>query len=58
MPQLDDLLAGAEVRLSDDILDRYVPLGIDAGIDEAAYHPPAITEATMRRRPIAERAAA
>src|SRR6201996_7427539 len=38
MPHLDDLLAGAEVRLGDDILDRIdqiVPPGTDIGLDEA-----------------------
>jgi aryl-alcohol dehydrogenase-like predicted oxidoreductase len=61
MPQLEDLLAGAEVRLSDDILDRIdaiVPPGIDVGINEAAYHPPAVTQVSLRRRPLTERAAA
>jgi aryl-alcohol dehydrogenase-like predicted oxidoreductase len=61
MPHLDDLLAGAEVRLSDDILDRIdqiVPPGTDAGLNEATYNPPAILKADLRRRPTAERAAA
>lgn len=61
MPQLDDLLAGAEVRLTDDILDRIdaiVPPGIDVGVNGAAYHPPAILQAPLRRRPLTERAAA
>ncbi len=60
MEHLDDLLAGAEVRLSDDILDRIdkiVPPGTDIGINEAAYNPPAIVESHLRRRPSAERAA-
>jgi aryl-alcohol dehydrogenase (NADP+) len=61
MPQLDDLLAGAEVRLSDDVLDRIdqiVPPGTDVGLNEAAYKPPAILQAGLRRRPTVERAAA
>ncbi len=61
MPQLDDLLAGAEIRLSDDILDRIdqiVPPGTDVGLNEAAYQPPAITTPALRRRPAVERAAA
>ena len=61
MPQLDDLLAGAEVRLNDEILDKIdqiVPPGIDVSPNGAAYNPPAITQATLRRRPAAERAAA
>ena len=39
MAQLDDLLAGAEVRLSDDVLDRIdqiAPPGADVGLNEAA----------------------
>jgi aryl-alcohol dehydrogenase-like predicted oxidoreductase len=58
---LDDLLAGAEVRLSDDVLDRIdriVPPGTDVGLNEAAYKPPAILKTDLRRRPTAERAAA
>jgi aryl-alcohol dehydrogenase-like predicted oxidoreductase len=61
MPQLDDLLAGAEVRLTDEILDsidQIVPPGIDVAPNAAAYIPPAILNAGLRRRPAAERAAA
>ena len=61
MEHLDDLLAGAEVRLSDDVLDRIdqiVPPGTDVGLNEAAYKPPAILKTDLRRRPSAERAAA
>jgi len=61
MQHLDDLLAGAEVRLSDEVLDRIdhiVPPGTNVGLNEAAYNPPAILNADLRRRPIAERAAA
>ncbi len=61
LQHLDDLLAGAEVRLSDDVLDRIdqvVPPGTDVGLNEAAYNPPAILKAELRRRPTAERAAA
>ena len=61
MPQLDDLLAGAEVQLSDDILDRIdqiVPPGVDVGPNAALYQPPSIATASRRRRPAAERAAA
>jgi aryl-alcohol dehydrogenase-like predicted oxidoreductase len=61
MQHLDDLLAGAEVRLSDDVLDRIdqiVPPGTNIGFNEAAYNPPAILQADLRRRPTAERAAA
>jgi aryl-alcohol dehydrogenase (NADP+) len=61
MQHLDDLLAGGEVRLSDVVLDRIdqiVPPGTDVGLNEAAYNPPAILKADLRRRPTAERAAA
>jgi aryl-alcohol dehydrogenase-like predicted oxidoreductase len=61
MQHLDDLLAGAEVRLSDDILDKIdqiVPPGVDLGVNEAAYAPPAIVKADLRRRSVTERAAA
>ncbi len=61
MEQLDDLLAGAEIRLSDDVLntiDEIVPPGTDIGRLDMAYDPPAIQKATLRRRPIDERTAA
>jgi aryl-alcohol dehydrogenase (NADP+) len=61
MAQLDDLLAGADIRLSDDVLDqidRIAPPGTDTGVNEAAYVPPAIAQAGLRRRPGSERAAA
>ena len=62
MEQLDDLLAGIDVMLTDDILDRIdeiVPPGTDAGApDQSAYLPPALQRQDLRRRPAAERAAA
>ena len=62
MEQLDDLLAGAEVVLTDDVLDQIdqiVPLGIDVGLPDAAnYVPPALSQTDQRRRPASERAAA
>jgi aryl-alcohol dehydrogenase (NADP+) len=61
MQHLDDLLAGAEVVLDDEVLDRVdeiVPPGTDAGPLEAAYNPPPITQASLRRRPVTERSAA
>jgi aryl-alcohol dehydrogenase-like predicted oxidoreductase len=61
MDQLDDLLAGAEIVLSDDMLDRIdaiVPPGTDVGQLQMAYNPPALTSPTLRRRPIDERIAA
>lgn len=62
MEQLDGLLAGAEVVLNDELLDRIdeiVPPGVDvAPLEGAAYSPPSITQASLRRRPIVARAAA
>ncbi len=61
MEQLDDLLAGVDVSLSDEILDRIdeiVPPGTDVGALDMAYNPPAIQHAGLRRRPVNERAAA
>jgi aryl-alcohol dehydrogenase (NADP+) len=53
---LDDLLAGLEVTLSDDVLDRIdaiVPPGSDVGALDQAYQPPAFSEKHRRRRPLA-----
>jgi aryl-alcohol dehydrogenase-like predicted oxidoreductase len=61
MEQLDDLLASADISLSDEILDRIdeiVPPGTDVGALDMAYNPPAIQRASLRRRPVDERAAA
>jgi len=61
MQHLDDLLAGAEVRLNEDVLDRIdqiVPPGTDVGLNEANYMPPALVRPELRRRPAGERAAA
>jgi len=60
MEQLDDLLAGAEVTLDDEILDRIdeiAPPGTDAGPNDVAYTPPAVSNVSLRRRPVAERSA-
>ena len=59
--QLDDLLDGLDVRLSDDTLDRIdaiVPPGTDIGRLDMDYDPPAVLRAPLRRRPVEERAAA
>jgi len=61
MEQFDDLLAGADIRLSDDILDQIdqiAPPGENVGLNEAAYQPPAMLQPALRRRPAGERAAA
>ncbi len=61
MDHLDDLLAGLDVTLTDDILDRIdeiVPPGTDVGTLDQAYQPPALANPGLRRRPPAEPAAA
>jgi diketogulonate reductase-like aldo/keto reductase len=61
MEQLDDLLAGVDVTLTDEILDRIdeiVPPGTDVGRLDMAYLPPALRSSSLRRRPAGERAAA
>ena len=61
MQHLDDLLAGAEVVLGDDVLDRIdavVPPGTDAGSMGAVYEPPVVTQPSLRRRPLTGRSAA
>jgi aryl-alcohol dehydrogenase-like predicted oxidoreductase len=61
MEQLDDLLAGADVALTDEILDQIdeiVPPGTDVGTLDMAYRPPALLHPGLRRRPVSERAAA
>jgi aryl-alcohol dehydrogenase-like predicted oxidoreductase len=61
MDQLDDLIAGMDVVLSDEVLDRIdeiVPPGTDAGTLDQAYVPDAIQKLELRRRPLHERSAA
>jgi aryl-alcohol dehydrogenase-like predicted oxidoreductase len=61
MEQLDDLLAGLDVTLTDEVLDRIdeiVPPGTDVGTLDMAYKPTALQRPDLRRRPVAERAAA
>src|ERR1700737_2947268 len=61
MEQLDDLLAGADVTLDNEVVDRIdelAPPGTDAGPNDVAYTPPAISSVSLRRRPVAERSAA
>jgi hypothetical protein len=61
MEQLDDLLAGADVALDDEVLDRIdeiAPPGTDAGPNDVAYTSPAVSSMGLRRRPVAERSAA
>ncbi|MEU4761893.1 aldo/keto reductase [Actinosynnema sp. NPDC023794] len=59
--QLDDLLAGADAVLDDDVLDRIdaiVPPGTGVGALDMDYRPPAVQQARLRRRPAGERSAA
>ena len=61
MEHLDDLLAGADVVLSDDILDKIdeiVPPGTDVGALDQDYQPPALQNLHLRRRQVGERSAA
>jgi aryl-alcohol dehydrogenase-like predicted oxidoreductase len=51
---LTDLLAGADVELTDEILDRIddiVPPGTNLNQDDIYYVPPALEDKTLRRRP-------
>jgi hypothetical protein len=61
MDHLDGLLAGLDVVLTDDVLDRIdeiVPPGTDVGTLDQAYQPPALEDPGLRRRPLTARAAA
>ncbi|WP_368497011.1 aldo/keto reductase [Herbiconiux sp. A18JL235] len=61
MEQLDDTLAGAEVVLSDEILDRIdaiVPPGESIGAMDMVYRGPEVTDASLRRRAEGTRSAA
>ncbi len=61
MEQLDDLLAGAGVTLTDEILDQIdeiVPPGTSVGTLDMAYRPPALQRPDLRRRPASDRSAA
>jgi aryl-alcohol dehydrogenase-like predicted oxidoreductase len=61
MTHLDDLIAGLDVTLTDEILDRIdeiVPPGTEVGALDQAYVPPAVAHPGLRRRPVADRAAA
>jgi aryl-alcohol dehydrogenase (NADP+) len=60
MDQLTDLLAGADVTLEDDILDRIdqiVPPGVNLNPADAGFQPPVLADPAARRRPLARRAA-
>ncbi|MET0474190.1 MAG: aldo/keto reductase [Mycobacterium sp.] len=56
MAQLDDLVAGFDLTLTDEILDRIdeiVPPGTDVGTLDQAYVPAALRDSGLRRRRIA-----
>ncbi|MEU5984803.1 aldo/keto reductase [Streptomyces sp. NPDC047434] len=60
MEQLEDLLKGAPLVLDDDVLDRIdeiVPPGTDLYRPDGVWRPAAVTDASLRRRPVGERAA-
>jgi aryl-alcohol dehydrogenase-like predicted oxidoreductase len=59
MAHLDDLLAGADTTLDDDILDqidKVVPPGVDLSPLDVSYVPPALAQPELRRRRISDRA--
>ncbi|MBA8795653.1 aryl-alcohol dehydrogenase-like predicted oxidoreductase [Friedmanniella endophytica] len=61
MEQLEDTLAGAEVVLGDDLLDRIdaiVPPGESIGAMDMVYRGPEVADPALRRRPPAARSAA
>jgi len=61
MEQLDDLLAAADVRLSDELLDRIdeiVPPGTGVGRMDQEYNTPPVESAVLRRRLVQDRSAA
>ncbi|WP_409347722.1 aldo/keto reductase [Luteipulveratus flavus] len=61
MEQLEDVLAGLDVALEEDVLDaidEIVPPGTEVSPLDMAYQPPAVTRPALRRRPRDERSAA
>ncbi|MBT2441105.1 aldo/keto reductase [Streptomyces sp. ISL-36] len=58
--QLEGLLKGASLVLDDDVLDRIdeiVPPGTNLYQPDGAWRPPFLTDASLRRRPVGDRAA-
>ena len=58
--QFEGLLKGASRTLDDAVLDRIdeiVPPGTNVYSPDGAWSPAAVTDSTLRRRPIGERAA-
>lgn len=61
MEQLEDTLAGLDVVLSDELLDRIdaiVPPGESIGAMDMVYRGPEVGNPSLRRRPVGERSAA
>ncbi|HEX4250547.1 MAG TPA: aldo/keto reductase [Pseudonocardia sp.] len=61
MSHLEDVLAGMDVRITDEVLDRIdaiVPPGADVSPLDQAYVPPALQDPSLRRRPVTARSAA
>lgn len=61
MSQLESLLAGASLTLDDKTLNRIdeiVPPGTDLYNTNESWTPPALSDPLLRRRPLADRAAA
>jgi hypothetical protein len=61
MEQLEAALKGAALTLDDAALDRIdeiVPPGTNVYEPNTGWPPPAIADATLRRRPLADRPAA
>jgi hypothetical protein len=61
LSQLESLLAGAWLALDDKTLDRIdeiVPPGTDLYNPNEIWTPPALSDPLLRRRPMADRAAA
>ncbi|WP_117212712.1 aldo/keto reductase [Allorhizocola rhizosphaerae] len=61
MEQLESALKGASLTLDDAILDRIdeiVPPGTNVYDANGAWKPPSLTDLNLRRRPVADRAAA
>ncbi|MET9433667.1 aldo/keto reductase [Streptomyces sp. NPDC006551] len=60
MEQLEGLLKGAPLVLDDDVLDRVdeiVPPGTNLYQPDGAWRPPVLADASLRRRPVGDRAA-
>jgi aryl-alcohol dehydrogenase (NADP+) len=56
LEQLEGLLAGADVTLTDDVLDAIVPPGVTVSRDDDGYVAPEIANPRLRRRAVASKA--